>query len=81
MGALAGRTRLADGVLQVSRKRNPNGYGQRRDGCPTPSKRKFPDRIAAELRLSVLRGRVGKPGELQRTYQCKCGGWHLTSKK
>lgn len=61
--------------------RNPNGYGARRDSCPTPSKRKFQDRIAAELRLSTLRGRGVKSGELQRAYHCPCGGWHLTSKK
>ena len=55
-------------------------WGERRDGCPTPEKRKFRDRIDAELRLSVIRNRSTDIRTPQRTYQCSCGGWHLTSK-
>lgn len=42
-----------------------------RPGCPTPQKRRFTDREAAEA--NAPEGRI--------PYRCPCGEWHLTTKK
>ena len=48
-------------------------------GCPTPQKRPFESRYAAEQALS--RSWQVKSGTrlAARVYRCKCGAWYLTS--
>ncbi len=51
-----------------------------RSKCPTPSKRRYRDEIAAKIHLSAIQ-RYGEPREKMpvRAYACACGSWHLTS--
>jgi hypothetical protein len=51
--------------------------------CPTPGKHRFRDELAARAALVdvVMRRNRGRQGhDERRIYECRCGGWHLTSK-
>ncbi|MFE9736167.1 hypothetical protein ACFYO9_37575 [Streptomyces sp. NPDC005863] len=44
-------------------------------------KRRYRDRIGAQLALAVIRRRGGQQRRETRAYHCHgCDGWHLTSK-
>ena len=51
--------------------------------CPTATKSAFPDRIAADLALAVIRAEHERAPMTEKTpirsYRCPCGKWHLTS--
>ena len=51
--------------------------------CPTPTKHRFRDRIAAELALATIhrKDRASRVRRERRAYACPCGAWHLTSQK
>lgn len=45
-------------------------------------KRRYRDRIGAQLALAVIRRRGNNRRRETRAYRCPiCGGWHLTSQK
>lgn len=51
--------------------------------CPTPIKRAYTNRLAAETALSVAKNQWRRHPERadvppNRIYQCECGVWHLT---
>lgn len=53
-----------------------------RPDCPTPAKRRYPDRATAvvdldRIMLIAATSRVHIPS---RAYPCSCRGWHLTSR-
>jgi len=57
---------------------HPRGW-ERSDGCEFTSKKRYPNKGAAEADIARLRGKPGlKP---IRTYSCPCGGWHTTSQE
>jgi hypothetical protein len=57
---------------------HPRGW-ERSDGCEFTSKKKYPNRGAAEAEIKRLSAQPGpKP---IRTYSCYCGGWHTTSQE
>lgn len=48
--------------------------------CPNPGKRRFNNRITAELEIERIAIRKGASREITpcRSYRCSCGNWHLT---
>ena len=48
--------------------------------CPTPMKIRYKNALEACNALIAIKKRL-KPGESgpARFYECRCGGWHLTS--
>jgi hypothetical protein len=57
---------------------HPRGW-ERSDGCEFTSKRKYPNREAAEAEIKRLSGK-SSPKPI-RAYDCYCGGWHTTSQE
>lgn len=50
--------------------------------CPHPDKAQFRDRIAAELALAKIQTHgQARAKDPARAYRCRCGSWHLTSRK
>lgn len=50
--------------------------------CPTATKTRWPDEATAEAALAYLSQQppLSLDGPVpRRSYQCACGGWHLTS--
>lgn len=50
--------------------------------CPTATKTRYPDRIAADLALARIVAEADplRPKKPVRSYRCPCGAWHLTSR-
>ena len=65
-------------AITAAEQRHP---AARQHPCPTPQKRRYANHTQADnaMRKFWATGSKGKPMPC-RTYQCPCGGWHLTSK-
>lgn len=49
--------------------------------CPTPGKRRFRTREAAEKELNLFWRTAGKGKAMPcRTYECECRRWHMTAR-
>lgn len=49
--------------------------------CPTPTKKRYRDEIAAKTHLSRIQRHDERGAKTPiRAYRCACGAWHLTSR-